>query len=144
MLRQDIIENDRIYLPAGNAKFALIDVGDIGNVTAEILISPNVHDGKAYDLTNDKLLTFGEMSEIMSDIVGRKIHYKSPNLLSFYINKRNERLAPMYILVMIMLHFLPRFQKQPALTDCVEQLTSEKPRTFESFVRQNKSLWQKD
>ncbi len=116
-LRKDIIENDRIYLPAGDAKFALIDVENIGDVAAEVLTLPEEHSDRAYDLTNNELLTFGEMSNIMSDILGREIRYESPNLISFYLTKRREGVPSMYIYVMIMLHFLPRFQKQPSLSD---------------------------
>jgi uncharacterized protein YbjT (DUF2867 family) len=35
-LRHDLVKNKRIYLPAGKAKFTLIDVRDIGQVSARI------------------------------------------------------------------------------------------------------------
>lgn len=143
-LRGDIIDKNRVYLPAGNAKFAIIDVEDIGKVAAEVLCSPHDHAGQAYDLTNEELWSFREMTDIISDIVDREIRYISPNLLSFYLTKRREGVAPAYIFVMIMLHFLPRFQKQPSLSNRVEALTSEKPRSFAEFVEKNRSLLQKE
>lgn len=50
----------------------------------------------------------------------------------------------MYIFVMIMLHYLPRFQKQPSLSSWVEKLTSKKPRSFAEFIEKNKRLLQQD
>lgn len=108
-------------------------------MAAEILISTDVHDVKFYDLSNNKLLIFSDISAIMSHIQGRKVQYQSMNLLSLYISNRKDGLAPTYILVMSMLHFMPGLQKQPALIGWVEQLTSKNPRAFEVFVRQKKS-----
>lgn len=133
-LRKDLIENKRIYLPAGKAKFTLIDVREIGRVAAAILANTAAHINQAYDLTNDEKLTFGEMASIMSRMLETDIRYISPNLLHFFFTKRKEKTPVMFILVMIMLHYFPRFQKEPETTRWVEQITKRKPITFEGFV----------
>lgn len=62
-LRNDLLKHHRIYLPAGQAKFTLIDATDIGSVAAKVLVEPQNHINKAYDLTNNQILTFTEMAE---------------------------------------------------------------------------------
>ena len=47
-LHNDLVNNKRIYLPAGNAKFTLIDVRDIGAVSAIILTNISQHINKSY------------------------------------------------------------------------------------------------
>ncbi len=139
-LRNDLIKNKQIYLPAGRAKFTLIDVRDIGAVAATILTNISSHINKSYELTNKEKLTFGEMAEVLSNNLGSDIQFKSPNLLSFFLTKRKEKQPIMLILVMIMLHYLPRFQKEPNITEWVEKITNEQPTSFKQFIINNKKI----
>ena len=135
-LRNDLVNDQRIYLPAGQAKFTLIDVDDIGNVAAKIITEPQQHVNKSYELTNNETLTFGEMAAKLSKGLGKKIAYISPNLLQFYFTKRREKVPTMFIFVMIMLHNFPRFQKTPPTTQWVKTITGQEPKSFEDFVTQ--------
>ncbi len=136
-LRKDIVENDTIFLPAGNAKFTVVDVEDIGASGAAILANTDAHIQKAYDLTNDEQLSFNQMAHILSESLGRKIQFKSANVFSFYFKKRREKTPSMLILVMIMLHYLPRFKSTPPTSDWVIKITGKKPRSFREFVQAN-------
>ncbi len=137
-LRNDLVNNQRIFLPAGQARFTLIDVGDIGRVTAKIIVEPHHHINKSYELTNNEALTFAEMADKLSEGLSKKINYFSPNLLHFYFSKRQENMPTMLILVMIMLHYFPRFQKTPKTTKWVKILTGHEPKSFDEFVFLNR------
>lgn len=67
------------------------------------------------------------------------IQYNAPGLFQFYWAKRKEGIAPPLILVMMMLHYLPRFQKEPAITDWVQKITQKQPISFEQFIENNKT-----
>jgi len=136
-LKQDLQKN-LIYLPAGEARFTLVDVSDIGRVGARILCDLNQHINKAYDLTSRDLLTFSEMAIELSRQLNREIKFVSPNLLSFFIRKRREHVPTMLILVMIMLHYFPRFQSAPPITDWVAKIKGESPISFSEYVSRNK------
>lgn len=137
-LHKDLVNKKRIYLPAGNAKFTLVDVRDIGAVSATILTNISEHINKLYELTSKVKLTFLEMARILSDILGIEIQYISPNLISFFLTKRKEKIPTMFILVMIMLHYFPRFQKEPETTYWVQKIANRQPTTFEQFINDNK------
>uniref|UniRef100_UPI00404B73DE NmrA family NAD(P)-binding protein n=1 Tax=Flavobacterium sp. TaxID=239 RepID=UPI00404B73DE len=137
-LHDDLVNKKRIYLPTGNAKFTLIDVRDIGVVAASILSNTSQHINKSYELTCKEKLSFSEMARILSDILRTNIQYKSPNLISFFIAKREEKTPTMLILVMIMLHYLPRFQKDIEVTDWVEKILNQQPITFDQFINNNR------
>lgn len=137
-LHNDLANKKRIYLPAGNAKFTLIDVRDIGAVSATILTNISEHINKSYELTCKEKWTFSEMAKILSNILETDIKYISPNLLSFFLTKRKEKTPTMFIFVMIMLHYFPRFQKEPHTTNLVEKITNRQPTTFEQFINDNK------
>lgn len=139
-LHNELLNKKRIYLPAGNAKFTLVDVRDIGSVSAAILTNISEHINKSYELTCEKKLTFAEMARILSNILETDIQYKSPNLISFFLTKRKEKVPTMQILVMIMLHYFPRFSHEPAITDWVAKILNRQAITFEQFVTDNKKL----
>jgi len=132
-LHSDLIKK-QIFLPAGKAKFTLIDVRDIGKVAAKIITDLSCHVNSAYDLTCLKKLTFQEMADKLSEGLGEKISFESPNLIHFFLRKRNENVSFGYILVLIMLHYLPRFQDIPPTSDWVEKITGKKPIEFKQFV----------
>ena len=139
-LRNDIVNNKKIFLPAGNAKFTLIDVADIGKVAAKIITETQNHTNKIYELTCEEKFTFEEMAEKLSEELNTSIKYESPTLLKFFLVKRKEKMPTMLIIVMMMLHYLPRFQKEPEISDWVKQITHCEAKTFEKFIIENKNI----
>ena len=137
-LHHDLVVKKKIFLPAGSAKFTLVDVHDIGDVAAVIMINSNKHINSSYELTNNEKMSFGEMATQLSNELGEKITYESPNLLNFYWTKRKEKIPFMLVLVMMMLHYLPRFQKEPLITNCVKNIIQKEPKTFVEFIKENK------
>ncbi len=140
-LHKDIVKKDRVYLPSGKAKFTIIDLHDVGEVAAKVLIEPSAYRNKAMDLTNEEQLNFGEMCAILSKVLGRKVSHVSPTLLSFFLQKRKEQVPTPFIMVMIMLHYLPRFQPTPATSDWVEMILGRKAWRFREFVEREKDVW---
>jgi uncharacterized protein YbjT (DUF2867 family) len=139
-LHDDLVKKRRIFLPAGKAKFTLIDVRDIGEVAAKIMVDISKHLNKSYELTNHEKLTFQEMADKLSAGLGVKIDYISPNLINFTIQKLKENVPFGYILVLIMLHYLPRFQQEPFFSNAFQKITGRSPISFDQFVIDNKDL----
>lgn len=139
-LQSDLIIKKQIYLPAGNSKFTLIDVRDIGAVAACIITNIAAHKNKIYELTCEEKLSFFEMAKILSNQLGINIHFTSPGIINFFLTKKKEGVPSMFIFVMIMLHYFPRFQKEPKITDCVKKITYKKPITFSQFINDYKNL----
>lgn len=134
-LHKDLKEKQLVSLPAGNAKFSLIDVRDIGRVAALALENHGKHQNKAYLLTGAKNYTFSEMTQILTQVLGKTIRFESPSLLKFWWHKRKEGVATGMILVLIMLHYLPRFQSDPVLSQTFQQLTGMQPIDFKQYAQ---------
>ena len=136
-LKKDLDENNEIYLPAGKAKFLWIDAQDIGKAIAAVLSNPQIHQNKIYTITGTEteMLNFDEMTTIMTEELKEKYTYTSPNLISFFFRKKKEGEKTGFIFILIMLHFLPRFQKPPKISTDFEQLTGQKPNTLREFIK---------
>jgi len=134
-LHDELVSRHRIFLPAGNARFTLVDVSDIARVAAEVLTRPGTqHHGQAYTLTSERPLTFQQMAAQLTLGLGIPIRYVSPNPWRFYRTLRRDGREPGLILVMLLLHMLPRFTGTPPVTRTVADLTGRAPIDFAQFV----------
>ncbi|MXV52716.1 NmrA family NAD(P)-binding protein [Pedobacter sp. HMF7647] len=141
MFLQDIRNKHRIFIPAGKAKFLWVDVNDIGKAISKVIQHPKQHQFKAYTITGNDLKSFQEVADLLSRTTGMNISYQSPNLINFFLTKRKEGIKTSFIIVMIVLHYLPRFQKAPPVTNDFTQLTAEAPLTLKKFIEQEKATW---
>jgi uncharacterized protein YbjT (DUF2867 family) len=64
----------RFYLPLKDAPQSTVDIRDICAVAAKVLTSSG-HEGKTYVITGPEALTFQQVAEKLSSVVGRKVEY---------------------------------------------------------------------
>lgn len=140
-LLDDIKNKNKIFLPAGKAKFNWIDVKNIAEVSAIILDNFDDFTNQIFEITGTENKDFGEVAQELSQVLGREIEFDNPNLLKFYFTKKKQGLERGLILVMIMLHFLPRFQKDPEISNCYHKLTGKESTSLMEFIKREKGLF---
>lgn len=140
--RADIAEHDDIFIPAGNAKTAFVDARDLGAVAAHVLTTPG-HENKAYDLTGKEALTYYEVADIFTDVLGREITYSSPSLLSFARRMRKYGHPWGYVVVTAGLYLSTRQGSAEAIADDVPELLGRDPITMRQYVEDYAQVWQK-
>ncbi len=140
-LLPDIRENRRIILPAGKAKFNWVDVNNIAEAAAILLENFEAWENKAYEITGYENKDFYTVAEQLSQALEKDIEYRSVNPLLFYWRKKQQGLPQGKILVMLLLHFLPRFQDEPEISAFYEKLTGRKPTSLEEFLRREKDTF---
>lgn len=140
-LIDDIKQKRKIILPAGKAKFNWIDVENIGEVAAMMLNDFANYKNRAIDVTGYENADFEYVARLIDEVVPDNFQYKSVNPLRFYFLKRRQGMPKGKIIVMIMLHFLPRFQKSPEVSGFYEELTGKKPTTLQAFIQREKAYF---
>lgn len=138
--KKEVKENDEIYIPAGKGKTNFIDVRDIAEVASLVLTEKN-HKNKAYEITGKESLSYYEVANILSEKLGRKIKYKDPSVISFFIRKKKEGLNIGKILVMIGLYTVARLGKANKSTNEIKNLLDREPIGFSEFVEDYKKVW---
>jgi len=134
-LHDELARRHRIFLPAGEAQFTLVDVDDVGRAAAAVLKLPGTkHHGQAYTLTSRTPLNFQQMADALTAGLDVPILYVSPSPWRFYRTLSRDGQAPGLILVMLFLHLLPRFTSTPPVTNTVAALTGRAPVEFAEFV----------
>lgn len=137
-LLEEIKTEKRITLPAGKAKFNWIDVDNIGEVIAKLTFQFSKYQHQAIDITGHENLSFGEAAQILSEVTGKSIRFQSINPISFYFKKVKEGMSGNFALVMTMLHFLPRLQKQPKISTHYQSITGKPTTSLKEFIENNK------
>ena len=69
-----IREARQIVMPAGHGTVSATDLRDVGEVIREVLTKSG-HENKSYDLTGPELLTFAEIAEKFTKVLGTAIEY---------------------------------------------------------------------
>lgn len=138
--RLEIKKNNEIYIPAGNGRTNFIDVRDIGEVAA-LVLTESGHLNKGYELTGQRGYSYEEIANILSVILKRRITYKNPSILKFFLRKRKEGMATAKIIVMIGLYTVSKLGKANHKTDTLKRLLRREPRDFRTFAQDYKDFW---
>ena len=139
-LWNELAENNRIYLPSSDLLFNWIAISDVAEVATKALKCDLTED--SLEITGCSNLNFYQVVSKINKICDTKIKYVSPSLIEFvfYNLKKREKIS--YILVMIMLHYLPRFSKKDHNSTDFQNVTGRQPVSIEKFIHDNCSKFQ--
>lgn len=137
---RDDIKNGELFLPAGNGKTSFIDVRDIAAVAVRALIEDG-HSNRAYPLTGNEALTYYEVADIFTSVLGKEIRYTNPNLLKFIWVMRSRGLKLDFVLIMAAIYTTARLGLAGAVTPDTEQLLGRPPLTVRQYVEDYRQFW---
>lgn len=140
-LLHDIQNHQKIVLPAGHANFNWIDVDNIAEICAKLLVNFQNWKNKAIEITGYENVNFQHVTRLINESLNTHLIYEDLNPLSFYFRKRKEGELSGKILVMIMLHYLPRFSKDPQISNIYEEITGNRPTTLKEFIQRERSFF---
>ncbi|UAB85563.1 SDR family oxidoreductase [Zunongwangia sp. SCSIO 43204] len=81
--KEQLLKTKSVYLPTENGKVAFVPRKDFAEAEANILISPEDYTNKIYEFNGSQQVSFEEISEILTEILGEKIAYVSPKVDEF-------------------------------------------------------------
>lgn len=137
--REEIKTRGELFLPAGNGKTSFIDVRDIAAVAVRTLIEDG-HTTQAYALTGAEALTYYEVADIFTAVLGKPIRYTNPSLLKFIFQTR-RRLPLNFVLIMAAIYTTARLGLAGGITSDVEQLLNRPPLTMRQYIEDYREFW---
>lgn len=136
---EDIKTRGELLMPAGNGKTSFIDVRDIAAVAVRTLIEDR-HQSRAYDLTGQEALTYYEVADIFTSVLGKRVRY-SPSLLKFVRQMRSSGLPMDFVLVMVAIYTTARLGLAGRITSDTEQLLNRSPLTIRQYIEDYRHFW---
>ena len=140
-LYKEIKEHRTITLPSGGAKFNWVDIKDIAATTAQLIVNFDAYEGKSYDVTGNENVSFERVVALINANIENKLTYRPVGPFAFYRQKKREGMQTGFIIVLLLLHFLPRFQKEPKRSQNVKEITGKEPITLEQFIQREIELF---
>ena len=77
-----IKDQGKIFLPMGEGKTGMIDTTDVGKVLAKVL-SEDGHESMNHEITGPEILSFYEVAEIFSQVLGTEVDYVDVPLAAY-------------------------------------------------------------
>jgi uncharacterized protein YbjT (DUF2867 family) len=121
-------------------KVAMIDVHDIAAVAGTALTTPG-HASKAYVVTGTEALSYQEIAERISAILGRKVTYNDMPLEAVRERLRASGMPEWHVQVQIDFSTALRAGQAATVTDVVAAVTGRQPRTFVQFFQEHRDLF---
>lgn len=140
--RQDIVEDDRIYVPAGRKEpVNWIDTRDIAEVAALVLADPEPHRGQSYTLAGPGAVPWSEVTSALTAALGRPIRYVPASVFGYMLHLSRRGLPRGAIVVQTLLHVLLRFGQGATEDPTLERLLGRPGRSLRHYIDDHAELW---
>jgi uncharacterized protein YbjT (DUF2867 family) len=130
----------RFYLPLKNAPQSLVDIRDISAVAAKVFTSSG-HEGKTYVVTGPEALTFQQVAEKLSSVLGRKIDYADVPLSAAADGMRQSGMPEWNVRVVSELLGYFASGAAATVTDTIPRLLGRPAISFEQFARDHQAAF---
>ncbi|WP_336783167.1 SDR family oxidoreductase [Paenibacillus illinoisensis] len=133
-LLNEIVEHDRIFVPAGKGKTSFVDLRDSGELAAITLLEPESHCNECYVLTGLEALDFFEVASIMTEVLGRTIKYTNPNLKTFKSYFLGKGMEERFVNLVGGLHTFTKLGMAKGIKPDLERLLGRDPIPVRQYV----------
>jgi uncharacterized protein YbjT (DUF2867 family) len=138
----ETIKAESVFFSAsGEAKIAHVDVRDIAAVAVKALTEPT-HAGQAYTLTGPEAMTYDELAQELSAVLGRSISHVSLSPEDLKHGMLAEGMPEAIADRMLDLERYYREDQASRITNDIQQVTGQEPRRFAQYIRDYGSLLQ--
>jgi uncharacterized protein YbjT (DUF2867 family) len=139
--RESIRRKNTFYLPQGSGRISFVDVRDIAEAAAELLISPAEHAGLTYDLTGPESLSNHDVASLLSDTLSKRVEY-APLDESVAIEDMRQRGLPEWNIEFVTsLHRYVRDGRMAEVAKAVGDIIGKRPRSFTDFINDHREAW---
>jgi uncharacterized protein YbjT (DUF2867 family) len=138
-----ITAQNALMLPFGEAKTSPIAAHDVARCVTEVLVNPESHLGKVYELTGPRAETLREVAEDFTRVLGRPITYMNIPLEPWLESLRSFGASAHVVAHLESMALLHRDGRYDRSSDDVNLLTGVSPMSVEEFVRAHRDDFQK-
>jgi len=136
MTAPTIKEKGLFYGPLGEAKVSYVDARDIAAVAAAVLTGDG-HQGKAYEITGPRSLSYKEVAQEFSSVLGKDVQYIDLPLDAMRSSMLGTGMSAWLTDRLIGLFEFYRDGRAATVSNVVREVTGQEPITFRQFVREH-------
>ena len=133
-----------LAMPKPEVKVPYVDTGDIADVVVTALLNEE-HNGKIYEVTGPRLLTFNNIADEISKASGRKIEYSPISMETYNSMMREAGLPEDYIwLINYLFNEVLDNEENSIVSHDIELVLGRKAKDFSDFAKETAStgIWE--
>lgn len=134
------IQLGELMLPAGRGRAAFVDARDLGQVAAKAL-DEGILKREAPRLTGPEALSFDDVATILTQELGRPIHYRAVSPLRYALHAMRQGLPLAQATVQTILHVGLRFGQAEDVDPLLGTILGRAPTPLREVVRRHLDLW---
>ncbi|MBD3343946.1 MAG: NAD(P)H-binding protein [Chitinivibrionales bacterium] len=137
---REIRERNELVAPCGKGKTTFIHARDIAGIGIKALCG-EIKD-ESLDVAGEDTLTYNEVAKKLSQVLNRKITYRSPPVIAFILYRLRHGTPFKFALIMVGIYMPTRFGAAEFHgTTKVADYLGRKPVGFDDFLREEKEIW---
>jgi len=129
----------KFFLPMGDGTTGMADARDIGAVCAEVLTGEG-HAGQSYEITGPEVLSFFDVADRFSEVLGEKVEYV-PLPMEQFREKMSGILVPWHLNAVCELFREISEIGLDHTTDTFKKLMGRNPISLKQFIEDNLALY---
>ena len=129
----------KFFLPMGNGTTGMADARDIGAVCAEVLTGDG-HAGQSYEITGPEVLSFFDVADRFSEVLGEKVEYV-PMPMEQFRDKMTGILVPWHLNAVCELFREIAEIGLDHTTDTFKQLIGRDPISLKQFIEDHVAIF---
>jgi uncharacterized protein YbjT (DUF2867 family) len=129
----------RFSLPMGNGTTGMADIRDIAAVCVEVLTGEG-HGGQSYEITGPEVLTFHQVAERFSEVLGKKVEYV-PMPMDTFRERMTGVLEPWHLDAVSELFREIDEIGLDHTTDTFRKLMGREPRSLVQFIQDHRAVF---
>lgn len=139
----EVIKSEKdLLIPAGKGKISFIDIRDIAAVAVKVLSETGERFvNKTLNLTGSEALSFYDVSEIMTKVLGEEIKYSNPKSKIFAKVMTSYGFPKDIIKVMKMIYLIVKLGKAGDLYNDTEEILGREPIKMKQYIQDYASCW---
>lgn len=126
--------------PAGDGAVSAVARDDIAAVATRVLLEPEVHDGRSYDITGPEALTLSEVADLLGTVSGRPVVYQPETEQEAYASRAGQG-AEFEVTGWVTSYQAIATGELSTVSDAVPTLTGAPAQNFRDFLRRNPDSW---
>ena len=126
--------------PAGDGGVSAVARDDIADVATRVLLEPDGHDGRTYDVTGPEALTLHEVAEQLAAVSGRRVVYEPETESEAYASRAGQG-ADFEVAGWVSSYQAIATGELSSVSDTVATITGSPAQTFSDFLRRNPDSW---
>jgi len=126
--------------PAGDGRVSAVARDDIADVAAAVLLQPEAHAGKTYDITGPEAISLDEVAAILTEVTGRPVTYQRETEDEAYASRAGQG-ADFEVAGWVTSYLAIARGELSTVTDTVSTLTGHPALSFREMLARDPGTW---